>query len=472
MDVFKAGVFGISGSQSNPNPQEQQDSKDRIFEARDNSRIDDILNAINQKSGWCATYTGCTNWSRADKLEAAVYILVAVTCISIVAVASQDNNVQDDTKRLPLAHLGIAGSAVGLLIGLLYLKARFYLWISIGVFVICWIAPIAALIGLIFSGLSFDDYYEAMLALIYIPSVITFFTLLRSIRKHLTLRLNRNIAALAAIGLCVLVPVFMIGLTMYYVLLSTELSDGILKVLIYINCIPLLVTLIIIWVFVHNQFFHKPEEAIKAEMQLYLGEGVPEFDVQALIKNKPDYFSAGPSKMKGILKYTHVVSSFTLIGILLALEVGLLTLLVDCINGIHGNDVLYLSIFYMVMLPVFLICGLMFSSWNLHKNDKFWSAPLIGYALPSLAVEPLCYWLYQYDSTSLIAVVVSIGYPASIAYWLLMSMLRLQNQRRYQLFSALCCMIVLVPFGYLIPFNSVGSMKTTTFWVFMGLLCL
>jgi hypothetical protein len=225
-------------------------------------------------------------------------------------------------------------------------------------------------------------------------------------------------------------------------------------------------------VFVHSQFFHRPEDARSADLKRYLGEGIPSLDVQTLLKTKPDYFSNQPGRLERVMKYTHIVSSLSLLGILLALEVGLIVLVVDCIEGVHEDDVLYLSIFYMAALPVFLIFGIIFSASPIKITDKFWAGPVIGYALPVLIVEPICYWMYQNDSSALIAIVVSIGFPASVAYWLLMSVLHRYNQRRYQLFSAFCCMGILVPIGYLLPFNSVGTMKSTTFWVFFGLLCM
>ena len=119
--------------------------------------------------------------------------------------------------------------------------------------------------------------------------------------------------------------------------------------------------------------------------------------------------------------------------------------------------------------PVFLFSGIVFSASKLKKDDKFCTAIFLFILLGSL-LELTGYLLHNLDQTKELRLVLMIGYPLSAFYWVSMSMLFHHYKRQYQLVSALSCLTIVIPLGFLLPFYAKEAIEETTFWVFLGIL--
>lgn len=98
------------------------------------------------------------------------------------------------------------------------------------------------------------------------------------------------------------------------------------------------------------------------------------------------------------------------------MEIGLLNLLDKYLAGDVSSKILYMSLYYIPTIPFFLYLGVMFSGSRLRKNDKFTSGVIIGAIFPTIALMPISYFLYTYENTKYLGILIGIGHPISLVY--------------------------------------------------------
>ena len=97
-------------------------------------------------------------------------------------------------------------------------------------------------------------------------------------------------------------------------------------------------------------------------------------------------------------------------------------------------------LFYVIGTPLFGYLGVMYSAWEAKKESKILWAVVIF----SLFLVPVLYSKYN---------LVEVGYPISLAFWVLMAMVYEQNKRVYQFTTMMSFTGFLLPLGVLYPLN-------------------
>ena len=90
--------------------------------------------------------------------------------------------------------------------------------------------------------------------------------------------------------------------------------------------------------------------------------------------------------------------------------------------------------------------------------------------IPTIGLEAASYALYLNNDTYYAGMLIGIGVPATVLYWLSMSMIYRHNKRTYQYFNSICFLILFIPLGIMWPLYSAGGITKTTFWLIVGIL--
>lgn len=408
---------------------------------------------------------------RAEVFETVLYVIISTVVMAVIGDTLENENVKEDSKRKPMVIVMMIVTPISTICGILVMKARVTMWGSIAAFMGMWIAP---LLGLgVYLGQKWDDLdIVTVLVLSYIPGNVTYFTILRVIRTGLTARYNHNIASIVTSSICILVPFIIISGIIYKIALTSAIDKDFINFLVNAFSVPYLLTLILIWFFIHASFFPKYESSTEEQKQKYLGDGIPDISVQAALKENPLMFeSFSPKWWKAIQEHAHIISSGMLLGIMLVIEGGLIGLLDEYGKGEHGDDVFWMIVFYMPAVPIFLISGIIFSASVVKKDDKVAVGSLVVLIIPVMIIMPVSYELYKYSDTEIIGLVLAIGYPSAVLYWISLSILFHHHKRSYQLMSSILCFSLVVPVGFLFPFYTLDTVQNTTFWIIFSLIC-
>lgn len=130
-------------------------------------------------------------------------------------------NVEEDTKRGPLAEFVVVSSPIAAVYGIIFMKLRLTVFINLGLLFLSWILP-AIVIAIILSSEEYD--FLPIVILSYIPAVHSFFTILRVIKESISNNLRHYIGSLVSIFLCVVVPLVICTAVLYVLLKSEEID--------------------------------------------------------------------------------------------------------------------------------------------------------------------------------------------------------------------------------------------------------
>lgn len=393
--------------------------------------------------------------------EALVYAVLGTTVAVVLGLEADE--VEGTTERHPIAQLCAAAGPVTALVGVLFMKVRASLRKGSAVFLLCWVAPIATLLGMVFSG-----YYNlvAYAILAYCPACVTYFSALHSVRTRISQAKTPLLASILTSSLCALLPFWGVAFTVYEIARIEDLDRSFVRRLVYILAIPFLLSLVLAWNYLHFLYF-VPDHSHSSPLSNW---SIPPLSLQLALKHDPHFLT--PSKFGRIQSQAHLISSLVQLCGLVGIEIGLLVLIVRYVDGLESNDVIYLVAFYVPSLPLFTFIGVIFAGSSLDVYDKYWSGTVLGVALPQLCVYPALHWLQGQGATEVLSWVVGISFPASVLYWLSLSLLQEHSKPAYRLLAAVLCVTLLVPVGVVLPLYQVGGVQIGTFWAVFSSLCM
>jgi hypothetical protein len=390
-------------------------------------------------------------------------VYTALGTVVAIVLGIEAEEVQETTERHPLAKLCAAAGPVTALIGVLFMKIRASLWKGSVVFLLCWVVPIAILLGMVFSG-----YYDlvAYAILAYCPACVTYFSALHSIRTRVSLSQSPLLATILTSSLCALLPFWGVAFTIYQIARLEDLDQSFMRKLVYILAIPFLLSLILAWNYLHFLYF-VPDKSHSSPLSNWV---IPPLSLQLALKHDPHYL-ASPA-LGRIQSQAHLISSLVQLCALIGIEIGLLVLIVRYVDGLESSDVMCLVAFYVPSLPLFTFIGIIFAGSSLDIYDKYWSGTVLGVALPQLCVYPALHYIQEQGATEVLSWVVGISFPASVLYWLSLSLLQERNKPAYRLLAAVLCVALLIPVGVILPLYKVGGVQIGTFWAIFSSLCM
>jgi hypothetical protein len=326
------------------------------------------------------------------------------------------------------------------------------------------ISPIIILLVLIGENL-FIEYLELSVACIFVSVSIIGLNILKLIRKQVRESIGKKTGEVLVI---VLIVAFNILFSMVVsVLLLNEDSFSDPAVIINYSAVIWLIMLTIVWIIIHFVVFKRQPNEIQVLRNDILSTRDHSMKVQVVLSENPDILAIGNEGF--LLKNGHLFASLGILVPFLCVEVGLISVISEFTTGKYPSKALYLSFFYVIAVPLFLYGGIVFSSSKIITKDKYLIILLIA-LIPTFFIEWLSFYLCSFESTYHLGLVVGIGFPAALVYWMSMAMIFQYNKRTFQYFSAIFCLTFLIPIGLILPLYSSGGMKDLTFWVTEGIL--
>lgn len=122
-------------------------------------------------------------------------------------------------------------------------------------------------------------------------------------------------------------------------------------------------------------------------------------------------------------------------------------------NGAQDGDsteIYYLSIFMLLLNPIFTLIGVPFSASNLRKEDKIFFCAIVCSYIPLIICVPLFFYIVDSDLNLVLSLSV-ISPPLSTLYWAILALINSKNRTLYQIFVGSACLLLVFPIGFLFP---------------------
>ena len=404
-------------------------------------------------------------WKLFDMLEFITYGFAGIINCAIFSSSLDNALVVNDSQRYPLLYVLSICTPIAALYSMLLLKIRSNLWLNLAITFILVVAPLVILIVLITTASFMNNLYLAV-AVIFIPGVCISFALHKIMRELLFEKIGNVLGGFVSISLVI---VFNITFTLAICLITLDPSTvkKPINLIIYPAVLYILITGFI-WVAIHSIVFAKQPSEIQLLKNEVMHLENPSMRVQTLLSRSPDMLNEPPEGL--IQQNMHHLASVAIYLALLGVEIGLISVLSNSDSGTYPTSALYMAGFYLIAMPLFLFAGTICSASNLKKEDKFCMGLLLFALGPTLGLMALSFTFYETSTTYYLGLIIGVGFPAMIIYWLSMALIYDYSRKTYQYFSAICCLILLVPLGVVWPFYEAGGMKKETFWGVLGVL--
>ncbi|OMJ68827.1 hypothetical protein SteCoe_33602 [Stentor coeruleus] len=401
-------------------------------------------------------------WSWPEIIEFFLFGLLGAAHSIIFSSFLDEDLVKNDTKRHPILETLAILCPIAGVYGMFFFKLKSYLWINLSISLLLVLIPLIILI--IILGLDlFIDLLSLSVACIFIAATTTGLAFYKKIRRVLYDKIGYTLGGLLSISLLLL------SNALFNLLISILLTDSSIlsnpSNIIKYASVLYLIFLTLIWISINSIVYTQQPNEIQSLKQEILDLENPSLGIQTLLNKSPDLLKI--SNPGFISNNGHIFASLSILAAFISIEIGLLTI---CSSTEYPSQALYMSGFYIIAVPCFLFLGTIFSASSLNKNDKYCIGLLLLTVIPSIFIMWISYFMYTKDDFYYLGILVGVGFPSTIIYWLSLSMIFAYNKRSYQYFSAICCLVTIVPLGLMWPLYSAGGMKTTTFWTVCGIL--
>lgn len=401
-------------------------------------------------------------WSWPEIIEFFLFGLLGAAHSIIFSSFLDDDLVKNDTKRYPILETLTVLCPIAGVYGMIFFKLKSYLWINLLITLLLVLIPLIILIVILGLNL-FTDQLSLSVVCIFIASATTGLSFYKKIRRVLYGKIGYILGGLLSISLLLL------SNALFSLLISILLTDSSIlsnpSNIIKYASVLYLIFLSLIWISIHSIVYTRQPNEIQSLKQEILSLDNPSLGIQALLSKSPDMLKS--SNPGFISNNGHIFASLSILAAFISIEIGLLTI---CSSTDYPSQALYISSFYIIAVPCFIFLGTIFSASSLNKNDKYCIGLLLLTAIPAIFVMWISYFMYTKDDFYYLGILVGVGFPSTIIYWLSLSMIFAYNKRSYQYFSAMCCLVAVVPLGLMWPLYSAGGMKTRTFWAVCGVL--
>ena len=404
-------------------------------------------------------------FSKLEALSVCLFQIFGIVHCVIFQSYLDNEIVEDDTKRYPVFYtLSVLSPIIGFY-GMITWKLNQGLIVNLVIFSFLIVAPIIIILVLIGQNIILD-YFELAIACIFVAGSVIGINLFKLIRKQVISEIGKTMGEVLIIMLNLLCNILSNMVVSVLLLDEDALSDP--RIIINYSAIIWFVMLVIVWTMVHSTIFKRYPNEIQSMRAEILSTRDHSMKTQVILNENPEILNLPNEGF--LLKYGHLLASLGIITPFLCVQVGLISVLSEFNSGKYPDSALYLSLFYILASPAFLYLGMVFSSSKLMTRDKYLSVILILSLVPTIFVMWLSYSLYSSTSTYYLGLVLGIGFPGSLVYWLSMSMIYQYNKRSYQYFSAILCLSFIIPIGLILPLYYAEGMSSLTFWITEGVL--
>ena len=406
-------------------------------------------------------------WTLYDIIEFFIYGIVGIINCVIFSTSLNNSLVIGDRQRYPLLYsLSILSPLAGVY-SMLVFKIRSNIWLNLATAGILVVVPLVILIALIATSNFLNEFYLAV-TVIFIPVVTISFALHKLLREFLFKKFGLLVGGITNI-LLVIVYNIIFTLTICLATIDENTTTNPGNLITYPAVLYLLIILLV-WIVIHTIIFRKQPSEREIFRNKVIALDELSMKGQMLLDSDPSILELQP---EGVLnQHGHKLASAAIIVTLIGIEIGLVSVFSDIKSKKYPDSALYMAGFYIIALPLLLVCGLMCSASRLKKDDKFFISLLGCALLPTIAIMYLSYFLYTDKSTYYLGLVIGIGFPSLLLFWLSMSLIYNYSKGCFQYLSATCCLILVLPLFLMLPLYSAGGMDTATFSVGVILLVL
>ena len=221
---------------------------------------------------------------------------------------------------------------------------------------------------------------------------------------------------------------------------------------------PVILFIIISWIFIHIRFFQFPLSIIEKNLK-QISTGISQGIYKSELLNNLNT----SLWWKIINRKINIISSVVIGTIYIYCEINLFLLWKDEILKENAmNTILCASSgFLMLLNPFFLIMGISIVVSNVRNANKFLYIPLLLGSFPMIGLIPLYSYFKSYSQYSILANVVFFGFPVGIFFWITMILSGVRHKNLFYSSITILCLFFLLPFAYFFPLNEQNAFSNS-----------
>ena len=221
---------------------------------------------------------------------------------------------------------------------------------------------------------------------------------------------------------------------------------------------PIIMFIIISWIFIHIKFFYFPISTIERSLN-HISEGIKNgvYKSQTLNKLKTSVW------WKLWNRRINLASSAIIGTIYCYCEINLWIFMKDeLLKGSENmNSILFaMSDILFILNPAFLIFGIALVVSNYKNSNKFLLAPLFCGSLPMIALMPLYSYLKTIAQMSDLIKIIFFGFPIGIFFWITLILTGVTRKSIFYSAITILCLFVLLPFGYFFTLSEQSAFRS------------
>ncbi|CAG9326606.1 unnamed protein product [Blepharisma stoltei] len=376
-------------------------------------------------------------WGYTDFIMLFVFMGVGYSMGALMVLASHNSEVKVDAYKSFIVGVLIPTFFVYALAGFIIIKARITRKWLILIIISAIIPPICVPMIYYWGNLDFNTAF-----LLSVFSVALGFFLLLKWFRHAAARYSLSFANILVSLYCILIPLVCIGIPLYKFMLTGTINQSFIVSIFSYLLAPILLIIGLPWVFIHVKYFLIP----KNETNFYIE-----------ILNKCCRSTVLVSKKR---KMCFNIPSIVIFMTMMGCECYALSILFTGTKDSESNESYYLSGMIFILNPLFTLVGVPFSGSKIQKDDKFCFCAILSSFVPLLVSVPL-YMYITYSKISIVLEWAVITPPISALYWVIMSLIKLQNSTVYQMIIAFGCVFLVFPIGFILPYMMTGDISNT-----------
>ena len=213
---------------------------------------------------------------------------------------------------------------------------------------------------------------------------------------------------------------------------------------------PVMIFIVISWIFIHVKFFYFPISTIERSLN-FISEGIKKGIYKSQMLNKL-HTSVWWKLMN---RRVNIISSVIMGTIYIYCEINLwITMKDEFLRETHMNvPLVVISVVLFVINPFFLIFGISLVVSNYRNSNKFLIAPLFCGSLPMIGLVPLYTYIKTFSELSDLVKIIFFGFPIGIFFWITLILTGVRHKYIFYSSITMLCLFILLPFAYFFPLN-------------------
>lgn len=232
--------------------------------------------------------------------------------------------------------------------------------------------------------------------------------------------------------------------------LMTTKTNQYLSAAVNILTAPMIIFIILSWVFIHLKFFYFPLSTIEKNLKI-ISEGIK----NGLYRSQTLNNLHSSVWWRLFNRKINIIASIITGTVYSYCEINLWLFIKDeAVKDSNINTTLLtITLALLILNPLFLMLGISIVVSPFRNSNKFLYTPLFCGALPMIGLLPLYSYISSYIELQELGKVIFFGFPSGVFFWMTLILTGIRRKHIFYSAITILCLFILLPFAYFAPLN-------------------